>query len=134
MYRIKRFFVNLGINVFLLLVALSCVFPLLWMLSSALKTQATIFKDMDLLVKNPHWENFYIAWTRGNFSIYFLNSVIYTVMVVGGIVLISSLAAYAFSRLEFRGKNFIFYMFLAAMMIPLPGSFVPLYVLLVKCH
>ena len=53
-------------------------------------------------------------------------------MVVSAIVLIASLAAYAFSRLEFKGKNFFFYLFLGAMMIPLPGGFVPLYVLLVK--
>jgi len=65
---------------------------------------------------------------------YFINSVVYTVCVVFGIVLISSLAAYAFSRLKFPGSNFLFYMFLAAMMIPLPGSFVPLYVLMNKLH
>jgi len=49
-----------------------------------------------------------------------------------GIVLISSLAAYAFSRLQFPGKNFFFYLFVAALMIPLPGSFVPLVVLMNK--
>jgi len=76
-----------------------------------------------------HWENFYMAWTKGGFGVYFLNSVFYTVVVVFGIVIVSSWAAYAFSRMEFPGKNLIFFMFLAAMMIPLPGSFVPLYVL-----
>ena len=61
-----------------------------------------------------------------------LNSVIYTVTIVTGIVLVASLAAFAFSRLNFPGKNFFFYMFVAAMMIPLPGSFVPLVVLVNK--
>jgi len=63
---------------------------------------------------------------------YFLNSVIYTFSVVFGIVIVSSLAAYAFSRLKFPFKNFFFYMFVLAMMIPLPGSFVPLTVLMNK--
>ncbi len=63
---------------------------------------------------------------------YFLNSLFYTGCVVFGIVVISSLAAFAFSRLKFPGKNFFFYMFVAAMMIPLPGSFVPLTVLMTK--
>ena len=53
----------------------------------------------------------------------FLNSVFYTVTVVLGIVLIASLAAYAFSRLTFKGKNILYYAFLLAMMIPIPGSF-----------
>lgn len=54
--------------------------------------------------------------------------------VVLGIIIVSSLAAYAFSRLQFPGKNFIFYIFMAAMMIPIQGSFVPLYVLLNNLH
>jgi multiple sugar transport system permease protein/raffinose/stachyose/melibiose transport system permease protein len=54
--------------------------------------------------------------------------------VVFGIVLISSLAAFSFSRLDFPGKDLLFYMFVAAMMIPLPGSFVPLFVMMNKLH
>lgn len=116
---------------FLLAVSFTCIFPLLWMFLTALKSQQEIVK-MKLMPEQFHWENFYKAWTKANFGIYFFNSMIYTVVVVIAIVLISSLAAYAFSRLQFWGRNAIFYMFLAAMMIPLPGSFVPLYVLLVK--
>jgi multiple sugar transport system permease protein/raffinose/stachyose/melibiose transport system permease protein len=104
------------------------------MISSSLKTQQTVFSDMSIIPSHPVWGNFYQAWTKGGFGMYFLNSVIYTVAVVFGIVIISSLAAFAFSRLQFPGKNILFYMFLAAMMIPLPGSFVPLYVLMTKLH
>ncbi|MDD5356027.1 MAG: carbohydrate ABC transporter permease, partial [Candidatus Omnitrophica bacterium] len=53
---------------------------------------------------------------------------------VFGIVIISSLAAYAFSRLRFPGRKVIFILFIAAMMIPIPGSFVALFVLLNKLH
>ena len=132
--KIKNFLGQSGIHLFLILVSVTCIFPLLWMIGSALKTQQTVFSDMRLFPVQTHWENFYIAWTKGGFGMYFLNSVFYTVTVVAGIVFISSLAAYAFSRLKFPGKNFFFLMFLVAMMIPLPGSFVPLYVLLVKLH
>ena len=104
------------------------------MAGASLKTQQTIFSDMSMFPKNPVWGNFYLAWTKGGFSMYFLNSLFYTVTVVIGIVIISSLAAFAFSRLKFPGRNVLFYMFLAAMMIPLPGSFVPLYVLMTKLH
>jgi multiple sugar transport system permease protein/raffinose/stachyose/melibiose transport system permease protein len=104
------------------------------MVGSSLKTQETIFSDLSLIPKAMHWENYYLAWKQGGFGRYFLNSIFYTVTVVLGIVLVASLAAYAFARFEFPGKNLIFYMFMAAMMIPIPGSFVPLYVLLNKLH
>ena len=133
-YKVKNFFTGSLLNLFLLLVTVSCLFPLVWMFGSSLKTQATVFSDMSLIPKVMHWGNYIQAWTDGNFGVYFLNSVIYTVSVVVGIVFVSSLAAYAFSRLQFPGKNFFFYMFLAAMMILLPGSFVPLYVLMERLH
>jgi len=126
------FFNQFGIQIFLILVAITCIFPLLWMFGTALKTQSTVFSDMSLFPSHPQWRNFYIAWTEGNFGIYFFNSVIYTVTVVFGIIMISSLAAFAIARLQFPGKNILFYMFLATMMIPVPGSFIALYVLLDK--
>ena len=133
-YKVKQFALNSIIYLILISVAITCLFPLLWMLASGLKTQETVFSDMSLIPSHPQFSNFYQAWTKGGFQIYFLNSIFYTVVVVLGIILVSSLAAYAFSRLSFPGRNFLFYVFLAAMMIPLPGSFVSLYVLLVKLH
>jgi raffinose/stachyose/melibiose transport system permease protein len=133
-YKTKRATLNLVIHVFLLTVAVTCIFPLLWMVASSFKTQEMIFKDMSLIPKEFHFENYYHAWQEGGFGRYFLNSIFYTTTVVIGIIVVSSLAAYAFSRLRFPGKNVLFYMFMAAMMIPIPGSFVPLYVLLTKLH
>ena len=133
-YRIENVLGWIRDHFFLILVSLSCIFPLVWMFSSALKTQATVFSDMSLFPAHPHWENFYLAWTKGGFAVYFFNSIFYTVTVVTGVVLIASLAAYAFARLEFPGKNIFFYMFLATLMIPLPGAFIALYVLLMKLH
>ena len=131
-YFFRRLAQNTLAHVVLIAVSLSCLFPLVWMFASSLKTQQTIFKSMSLWPGTFHWENYVIAWTRGGFGVYFLNSVFYTVTVVLGIILIASLAAYAFSRLEFKGKNVIYYSFLIAMMIPIPGSFIALYVLLMK--
>jgi multiple sugar transport system permease protein/raffinose/stachyose/melibiose transport system permease protein len=133
-YKTKRITVNLLIHLFLLIVAASCIFPLVWMVGSSLKTQSTIFSDMSLIPRQMHWDNYYWAWKEGGFGRYFINSIFYTTSVVIGIIIVSSLAAYAFSRLNFPGKNLFFYAFMAAMMIPIPGSFVPLYVLLNKLH
>ncbi len=133
-YKAKKTSENIIIHLFMITVAVTCIFPLLWMVSSSLKTQETIFKDMSIIPKSLHFENYYQAWIQGGFGRYFLNSLFYTVAVVIGIIIISSLAAYAFSRLKFPGKNIIFFIFIAAMMIPIQGSFVALYVLLNKLH
>ena len=89
---------------------------------------------MSLIPKEFHFENYYLAWKEGGFGRYFLNSIFYTSSVVIGIIIVASMAAYAFSRLRFPGRTFLFIMFMAAMMIPIPGSFVALYVLLNKLH
>ncbi len=132
MYRVQRYTTLVFAHLFCLMVAAACLFPLIWMVSSSLKTQSTIFSDMSIWVKHPHWENYYWAWTRGNFSRYFFNSLFYTAVVVVGVIVISSLAAYAFSRLKFPGRNVLFILLISTMMIPIPGSFIALYVLLVK--
>ncbi len=133
-YFLERLSQNTLLHIFLMIVALACLFPLFWMIRSSLMSNATIFTERSLIPGELNWQNYVTAWTKGHFAVYFLNSVIYTVSVVSGIVIISSLAAFAFSRLEFPGKNIIFYMFIGAMMIPLPGSFVPLFVMMNKLH
>jgi raffinose/stachyose/melibiose transport system permease protein len=133
-YAIERVCRNTLVHVLLMAVTAACLFPIFWMVRSSLMSNATIFTDQSLIPSGPNWNNYTIAWTRGNFGVYFLNSIVYTVSVVTGIVLVSSLAAFAFSRLRFPGRNALFYMFVAAMMVPLPGSFVPLFVLMNKLH
>lgn len=113
-------------------VAISCLFPIVWMISSALKTQATVFTDMSLIPMHPHFGNFAEAWTKGKFGIYFFNSVFYTTTCVVTVLVVSSLAAYAFARFQFPGKNIFYFLFLATIMIPVPGAIVALYVLINK--
>jgi ABC-type glycerol-3-phosphate transport system permease component len=133
-YKTKKVTLNLMIHLFLLSVAATCLYPLLWMVASSFKTQETIFNDISLIPRQFHFENYYLAVSKSDFSRYFLNSVFYTASVVFGIVIIASMAAYAFSRLRFPGRKIIFTAFMAAMMIPIPGSFVALFVLLNKLH
>ena len=96
------------IHIFLMSVALTCLFPIFWMVRCAFMTNETVFVDKALIPHHLNFGNFAIAWTKGNFAVYFLNSVIYTVCVVAGIVLISSLAAFSFSRLKFPGQKYHF--------------------------
>ncbi len=68
-------------------VAVACLFPLVWMVASSLKTQSTVFSDMRLWVHHAHWRNYYEAWTRGHFGQYFFNSLLYTAVVVFGVIM-----------------------------------------------
>jgi multiple sugar transport system permease protein/raffinose/stachyose/melibiose transport system permease protein len=132
--KVKKRTMSFFVHLFLILVSLGCLFPLWWAFASSLKTQETVFTDLSLFPKSPQWQNYIDAWTKADFSRYFLNSLIYTVVVVIGVVIIASMAAYAFSRLQFRFKNALFILLISTMMIPIPGSFIALYVLLNKLH
>ena len=130
----KKTTASFFIHALLILVSLTCLFPLWWAFASSLKTQQTVFTDLSFFPKHPHWENYAAAWTQADFGLYFLNSLIYTTAVVAGVLFIASLGAYAFSRLRFPGKNILFLVIISTMMIPIPGSFIALYVLLNKLH
>jgi len=105
------------------------------MLNASLKSEQEFRNDFGLKPASRfNIDNYKTALVDGNLGSYFINSVFYTVVTVFLIVIISSLAAYSFSRLNFPCKNAIFFMFLAAMMIPLPAGFVPVYILLNKLH
>lgn len=129
----KKFSVSgLFIHGFLLSVVAVNLFPVLWMVSSSLKTQEEVFGSFSFIPRHFHWENYAFAWTNGNFQTYFANSLFYTAATLIGVILISSMAAYAFAQANFKGSKILFYFFVASMMIPIPGAFIPLYVLLIK--
>jgi len=85
-YQTANFSKYFLIHVFLTAVALTCIFPLFWMVRSALMTKETIFTDRSLFPKVIEFGNFSTAWIDGNFGTYFINSVLYTVIVVIGIL------------------------------------------------
>ena len=133
--KIKRALSSFFTHLFLILVSLSCLFPLWWAFASSLKTQETVFTDLSLFPKAPHWANYLEAWTNADFGLYFLNSLFYTGVIVAGVILVASMAAFAFSRLHFWGRNIIFLILISTMMIPIQtASIIPLFVLLNKLH
>jgi raffinose/stachyose/melibiose transport system permease protein len=132
MQRVRRISVQAATHTLCMPVAISCLFPLAWMISSSLKTQQTVFSDYSLIPANPHFSNYAVAWTKGHFGTYFLNSLGYTSVTVLGVLAFASLAAYAFSRFQFKGKSFLHKLLLATMLMPVPAGFVALYILLTQ--
>ena len=112
--------------------AIIFLMPLLWMLSSSLKTGPEVFaKDFTWLPKVFQWENYVRVWTDSKVPFWklYVNSL--TVSVVGtlGQLLISSLAGYALAKLRFRGKNFVFLLMMITMMIPGQATIIPRYMM-----
>ncbi len=115
--------------IILLFGAVVFIFPFFWMISNSLMTLGeTITRQ--LVPKVPQWINYKEAWEQANFSKYFLNSVLVTLGTLTGLLFTSILAGYAFGRIEFKGKNILFGLFLATMMIPESVTLIPNYLLI----
>jgi len=77
-----------------------------------------------------HFENYKEAFTKVPFKRYFINTLFVSSSVVFGVLITGSLAAYAFATMRFKGRDFIFYLFISMMMVPQPVYLIPSYVLL----
>ncbi|MFD0714256.1 carbohydrate ABC transporter permease [Paenibacillus sp. GCM10027626] len=117
------------IHLSLIIWAIISVFPLVWMISTSLKQRNEIFTNRGLIPKNAlNFANYKDAWFQGDFNVYTFNSALYSVIVVGCVVLFASLASYGIARLDMAGKKAIFLGFMATLMIPIPGAFISIYI------
>lgn len=108
------------INIFLGIWAIIVLFPFYWMILTSLKSYGTYNGEYipKFFVSNPTLENYTQAFTAVPLARYFLNTLIFTVVTTALMLVVVVLAAYAFARLDFKGKNFTFTAFLSLMMIP----------------
>ena len=108
------------IYIFLGVWAIIVLFPFYWMILTSLKSYGTYNGEYipKFFVSNPTLENYAQAFTAVPLARYFLNTLIFTVVTTALMLIVVVLAAYAFARLDFKGKNFTFTAFLSLMMIP----------------
>lgn len=110
---------TIGIYLFLFILAIIMVFPFYWMIISALKTKAEYDAAVPTLFPHEiHWENFANAWKAADFGRYMINTLIVGVTSTILSLVITILAAFAFARLKFKGRDTLFAILLATMMIP----------------
>lgn len=113
------------------LIGLSATFlaPLIWMLSTSLKTGPQAVATPPVWIPQPIvWGNYPDALTRINFPIALRNSLLYAIPAVVGTVISCSLVAYGFARVRWPGRDIVFLILLATMMLPTQVTFIPLYV------
>ena len=115
-------------------IALVMLFPLLWLISTSLKSPTeNIWQSLpQLLPSQPTLDNFSQVWQSLPFGTYLYNSILVSVLTVGLNLLFCSLAAYPLARLSFVGRNGIFIAIVATIMIPFQIVMIPLYILTVQ--
>lgn len=134
--RISRRKLANKIGVYFCLTLLACftVIPFIWTLSTSLKgpNEALYSFPPQLIPKNPTLNAYKVVWTTLPIPRYFFNSVVLAVFQVGLPLIFCSLAAFPLARMDFKGKNFIFMIIMATMMIPGDVTMIPIYIILTK--
>lgn len=106
------------------------LFPFLYILATALKSDFDLATSVGrILPKEVQWKNFVEAWKLLDFPTCFFNSFVVAMIVTVLTVLFCSMAAYVFTRLEFKGRNIVFILYLSTMMIPITVRLIPSYAL-----
>ena len=100
--------------------ALIVLFPFYWMIITSFKSYGSYDSEwMSLFATSPTFENYNVAFTAVPLGGYFLNTLIFTLITTALMLIVTVFAAFAFARLDFKGKDIVFTLFLALMMIPI---------------
>ena len=118
--RSAPFYLVLGVATVITLV------PIIWVFASALKSNKEIRENALALPQVWRFQNYIDAWFGASFDQYFFNSIVISVTSVALVLLLSSLAAYSFAKMRFRGNQILFFVFLVGMAFPLSAKLGPL--------
>ncbi len=119
----------------LVFIAAIMLLPFLWMLSASLKLDKDVFTfPIQWIPKAPRWANYKDIWTKIPLGVFVLNTAKLTVIITILQVLTSSFAAYAFSKLNFKGKNVLFLGYIATIAMPWQVYMVPQFILMRNFH
>ena len=118
--RTGRIFSNIVIYTLLALWGLVVLFPFYWMLLTSVKSYGSYNAEHvpSFFTLSPTLQNYVDAFTTVNLGKYLLNTLVFTLATTAIMLAVITLSAFAFARLEFRGKNLVFTLFLSLMMIP----------------
>ncbi|MGN6159223.1 MAG: carbohydrate ABC transporter permease [Devosia sp.] len=121
-------------HVLLIAASILMLYPLLWMLAASFRPEQEIFSSTSL-IPSAVTLNGYISGWHGlplSFGTFFINSFTISILCIVGNLAACSLTAFAFARLEFRGKRFWFALMLGTLMLPYQVTLIPQYVLFLK--
>jgi multiple sugar transport system permease protein len=117
--------------VLLIALAMLMLLPFIWMFSASLKLDKDVFRfPIEWVPQEPQWSNYQTIWTRIPFLTFFANTLKLTVIITFLQVATSSFAAYAFAKLEFKGRDFLFLAYLGSIAVPWQVYMIPQFILM----
>jgi len=119
---------QLILNILMLAFSITCIFPLVWMLYSSLKTKQEFALNIISLPKVLHFDNYLAAIKVGKMHLFFGNSIFNSVVSVVFIIVIGFVVAYFLSRYKFKGRNLIYVLFLFGMLVPIHSLLIPIFI------
>ena len=117
-------------SIVLSIVCLIWIYPFLWMVSAALKSNSEIFSGLNLIPQTWHWDNFQRAWTQANIGQYFFNTVVTTLGSVALTVATTAMMGYALGRYRFPGKKILIGALLVVVFLPRGYTIIPVFELI----
>jgi multiple sugar transport system permease protein len=129
--RIKEKVLNWSLFCLMVIVAFIMLVPFFWMFSTSLKSLGEVFEyPPKWIPSQPRWENYARVWSVVPFGRYLLNSVIVSGSITLLHLLVASLSAFAFARLNFPGRDKLFLLYLATLMVPGQVTMIPNFILI----
>ena len=119
--------------VLLIIIGIIMVVPFLWMISTSLKEQYDTVKIPPVWIPNPpRWQNYVDLFTQQPMLQFMLNTIKIVFFVVLGQLFFSSLAAYSFARIKFKGRTVMFFFYIPTLMVPGQVTMIPTYLMFAK--
>ncbi len=120
-------------HLILILGAICMIIPFLWMISTSLKTSsATFVFPPEWIPKDPSLESYHQVFETVPMVRFFMNSIFIALVSTFFQVLICAMAGYAFAKIEFKGREVLFYIYLATLMVPQQVTLTPLFIIMTK--
>ncbi len=131
--RVSRFLTRFVFYLVIAILGLAFALPLLWMISTSLKTDPQVYRVPPIWIPNPmRVQNYVDVLTRRPFGLWFVNTMRYCLGSTIGVLVSSVLVAYSFSRIRWWGRDVLFFLCVSTMMLPFQVQMIPLYLIFRK--
>jgi raffinose/stachyose/melibiose transport system permease protein len=126
---------RIAIYIILIVWAVASIFPIYWMLTFSLKSNAEIFGGNPVgLPREWRWANYRGAFTNGNLGLYFFNSIAVTVATIILVILIAAMSSYAMIRMIWKGRKLAMTILMLGLMVPIHAALLPVFVMMRGLH
>lgn len=119
---------KIAVQLVFIAMSIAVIYPLIWMVFNSLKPSLEVFTNSWWIPQTIRWLNYYDAWVKNGVSLGYINTIIVAAISIPTVLLLSAMATFALSRLNFRWNSLFLYLFIAGNMIPQALILIPLFI------